>query len=272
MMRVPVDGALRFPGLWMVTMALALSIVVPSIGAPAIENYGARFLREFRHLSGGIYTPYISDPSTELRDSESILKKLDAHDLSWHFAGDKEGVFGSVPRRITFKLKVRKDRHRSNRYLVTGTDQLGANVRLVEGFIQIEKVARVRPTENEVKRKGVVTYILLARYELREPGDKAGDGVFYGYASMIDEFDARTLKPGEILFASDFSDFQSPFVGNWKNFKTGRTEKSVFDHSACCTTPLPYCEELYDRVSDPDADDFGFIRIRPQYQKEWPVE
>ena len=84
------------------------------------------------------------------------------------------GIFGPNNRRIDFHLDVSKN---ESKYLVTGKSKLGENVRELKGELKLKKVL--------LRKQDYITdslFIGLFEFELNEPGDRDGDGVFQGFS------------------------------------------------------------------------------------------
>lgn len=225
--------------------------VAVCMAAEPTEYYGEKYLNRF----------------AVFEKQDQFLKRLDNYDISKHFGQFLVGVFGDNYRKIDFYLKVVKDPSKPNFYVANGKNRLDKNIRPISGYIQITRVSKpiyspYVPHEERFKNKSL--HILVCRYEFKEPGDAVGDGVFWGYVSIIDYFDLDTQKPNSVNFVSDYVDFVKMFVGNWKNYETEEIKKCIFSTDVCCVHELPYCRDFYYYPKD-EFNEGGFPRIRPEY-------
>jgi hypothetical protein len=159
------------------------------------------------------------------------------------------GIFGPNNRRIDFHLDVSKN---ESKYLVTGKSKLGENVRELKGELKLKKVL--------LRKQDYITdslFIGLFEFELNEPGDRDGDGVFSGIFTLV-----FYLENNEITFfktsSGDEPNFTNTFVGKWKRNNSTVERKVIFSfHAAGLYEGLPYCEELY---TFEENDDYLIIK------------
>lgn len=143
------------------------------------------------------------------------------------------GVFGPNHRRIDFLITAEKVNDMT--YAINGKSKLGSNIRELTGKIRIRRILHTK----------WIPLILLFDYELKEPGDKNGDGVFVGIGSVL-----FTLKEGKPkLFWSESGDFRTynnMFVGVWNRYNSDVSRECIFTFNPSGTyTQLPFREYLY---------------------------
>ena len=191
------------------------------------------------------YEKYIAD-RTELYG----LTQLDTADYFHHdysqilsnqlrFKGDGWstyiGVFGPKNRRIDFHLKATKVK--SDSYEVKGKSKLGNNIRALSGTFQLKEIWQYGRDTN-------IKFIVF-EYELKEPGDRNGDGVFRGIGSIAVYLGRE--KP-DILWAAsgDFREYNNMFVGIWQRNDSEIEKECIFTfHPSGLETQLPFREHLY---------------------------
>ena len=145
------------------------------------------------------------------------------------------GVFGPKNRRIDFHLKANKIK--ANTYEVTGKSKLGENIRELSGTFLLKEIW-------QYGRDPKVMFILF-EYELNEPGDRDGDGVFKGIGSTAIYMDDG--KP-DILWsaAGDFREYNNMFVGVWQRNESNISRECIFTFYPSGThNKLPFRDNLY---------------------------
>jgi hypothetical protein len=165
------------------------------------------------------------------------------------------GVFGPNYRRIDFHLKVSKN---ELDYSVSGKSKLGENIRELKGEMKLNQVL--------LRKQSYITdslYIGLFDCELREPGDREGDGVFSGIFTLV-----FYIKDNEAQFfktsSGDEPIFTNTFVGKWTSNNSPVERKVIFSfHPAGLYDRLPFCDDIY-TIKDFNDD---YTIIKDEFEK-----
>ena len=99
--------------------------------------------------------------------------------------------------------------------------------------------------------------------ELREPGDREGDGVFSGIFTLV-----FYIKDNEVHFfktsSGDEPNFTNTFVGKWTRNNSTVERKVIFSfHPAGLYDRLPFCDEIY-TIKDFNDD---YTLIKDEFEK-----
>jgi len=148
------------------------------------------------------------------------------------------GFFGPKFRRIDFQLKASKN---DSIYSVKGKSKLGENIRPLKGKMKLTNVF-LRPQEYITDS----LYIGVFKIELKEPGDKEGDGYFTGVFTIV--FYKENGKVERFSTSSgDEPNFTNTFIGYWTRFNSNVSRKVIFSFwPNGLYTLLPYCQEVYE--------------------------
>jgi hypothetical protein len=159
------------------------------------------------------------------------------------------GVFGPNFRRIDFHLKLEKSQ---GKYSVSGFSKLGENMRPLTGEMELTTLL--------LRKQEYITdslFIGIFKYQLKEPGDRDGDGTFQGTFALVFFKDDDSLQFFKTS-SGDEPNFTNTFVGTWKRNNSTTERKVIFSfHPAGLYEKLPYCNTFYENRDE--NDDFYYI-------------
>jgi hypothetical protein len=151
------------------------------------------------------------------------------------------GVFGPKNRRIDFHLNAEKVTN--TKYRLQGKSKLGSNIRELKGTIDLQYA---------LSTGWEYANIIVFHFNLKEPGDKNGDGEFNGIGAFA--FYIEDSKP-EITWsaAGDFREYNNMFVGVWNRYNSDVARECIFTfHPSGTHTKLPFRNHLYKEFDELD--------------------
>lgn len=165
------------------------------------------------------------------------------------------GVFGENNNRIDFNIKATRTNN-TQIYDIVGKSKLGDNIRNLDGHIKLINIRHIYQNE----------YIMVLEYEYKEPGDRDGDGKFYGIGTVAFRLDDDKPK----MFwsaAGNLRQYNNMHIGYWSRYNSDKKVECIFSFMVSGTnTKLPYRYYLYKEFSEEDECKC-FYEIKDEYLK-----
>lgn len=235
-------------------LLIILSLIFFTSNINAQEDYIATWKKKILELENSDFKKVNMNEMKHLDLSGVISNEsLEKHSVFSSYTG----AFGPKYRRIDFRLTAQKSHSFVHTYDITGKSRLDNNIRALKGTMKLTTLFCL-----DKKYVGTEVYIGLFNYQFNEPGDKDGDGLFEGIATLVFH-----IENGKCLIywseCGDFSSYDSTFVGKWRKYNAKNTRKCIFSLSPDGFRPLPFCDDLY--IPDEENEDMTYIN--PEYSK-----
>ncbi|WP_103864727.1 hypothetical protein [Aquimarina sp. I32.4] len=152
------------------------------------------------------------------------------------------GVFGPKNTRIEFHLQAIKSTDET--YQIKGFSKLGKNIRSLEGLFKIK---------NFFKSENRDICFMLFEYNLKEPGDRNGDGYFTGIGSIVFQVSDNDNTVNIFWAASgELRKYNNVFAGTWNRYNSKVSRECVFSFSPTGFAQLPFREYFYKEFEEDD--------------------